>query len=71
MLFKEDDHVDNLLNTVTINKIREERINSIINTSKQRDKIQENNKIANEAEEIRKERNKKGKGKTQKEKNKK
>lgn len=59
MLFKEDDHVDNLLNTVTINKIREERINSIINTSKQRDKIQENNKIANEAEEIRKERNKK------------
>ena len=47
MLFKEDDHVDNLLNTVTINKIREERINSIINTSKQRDKIQENNKIAN------------------------
>ena len=59
MLFKEDDHVDNLLNTVTINKIREERINSIINTSKQRDKIQENNKIDNEAEEIRKERNKK------------
>ena len=59
MLFKEDDHVDNLLNTDTINKIREERINSIINTSKQRDKIQENNKIANEAEEIRKERNKK------------
>ena len=59
MLFKEDDHVDNLLNTVTINKIREERINSIINTSKQRDKIQENNKIANEAGEIRKERNKK------------